>query len=120
MATDPLEWLRARCAALPEVTERRSHGTPTFFVGQKRPFVMFWVNHHEDGRAALWLAAPPGAQEACVAAQPDRYFRPPYVGHRGWLGVRVDGDPDLEEVGEHLLEAFYAIAPARLHPPVSQ
>ena len=97
MATDPLEWLRARCAALPEVTERLSHGTPTFFVGQKRPFVMFWVNHHED-----------------------RYFRPPYVGHRGWLGVRVDGDPDLEEVGEHLLEAFYAIAPARLHPPVSQ
>jgi hypothetical protein len=81
--------VRKTCLALPEVTERPSHGAPTFFVRGKRTFVMAWIDgHHDDDFPHLWCAAPPGAQEALVEAEPDRFFRPPYVGHRGWLAVR--------------------------------
>jgi hypothetical protein len=114
MITTPLDRVRAMCVALPEVSERLSHGAPTFFVREKRPFVMFMDDHHGDGRLALWCAAPQGAQEELVAADPTRFFRPPYVGTRGWLGVRVDGRPDWTEVGEVVEDAFRAVAPKTL------
>jgi hypothetical protein len=114
MATDPLARVRAVCSGLPEAAERLSHGAPTFFVGSGRSFVMYWDDHHGDGRLALWCAAPAGAQEALVATDPERYFRPPYVGHRGWVGVRIDGRPDWTEVAEVVLEAYRTVAPARL------
>lgn len=114
MAPDPLTRVRALCLALPEASERLSHGTPAWFVRGKRSFVMFWDDHHGDGRLALWCAARPGAQEAMVADDPDRYFRPPYVGHRGWVGMRVDRSPRWGEVAEVVEEAYRVVAPKSL------
>src|SRR3954471_10240706 len=85
-----LERVQAVCVALPGAVERLSHGSPAFFVGGKRCFVMFMDNHHGEGRLALWCAAAAGVQTALVDTDPDHYFVPPYVGHRGWIGVRLD------------------------------
>ena len=110
-----LDRVRAICLALPEVTERPSHGAPTFFVRGKKTFVQFWVEgHHDDDFPHLWCAAPPGVQEELVAAEPDRFFRPPYVGHRGWIGVRMDGDVDWDEVAGVCEEAYRTVAPQSL------
>jgi hypothetical protein len=106
--------VRRRCLQLPEVTERLSHGAPTFFVRSKATFATFHDDHHGDGRLALWCAAPPGAQEELVRTEPDRFFRPPYVGHRGWLGVRLDVEVDWDEVDRVLVEAYRQVAPKRL------
>jgi hypothetical protein len=112
---DPLARLRAICGSLPEVTERPSHGTPTFFVRDKSAFVYAWLDgHHDHTFPHLWCAAPQGAQEAMVAADPDRFFRPPYVGHRGWLGVRLDRRVDWDEVSELCEDAYRTVAPAQL------
>ena len=107
-----LERVRALCFALPEATERLSHGAPTFFV--KKSFIMFLNDHHGDGRLALWCAAPEGAQEAMVGADPERFFRPPYVGVRGWIGVRLDIRPDWHEIAGIVEDAYRAVAPAKL------
>jgi len=112
-----LERVREMCLSLPEVTERLSHGSPTWFVRGKKTFVSYLDDHHGDGRLALWCAAPPGMQDALVAGEPDHYFRPPYVGHRGWLGVRLDRDPDdidWAEVAELCEDAFRTVAPKKL------
>jgi hypothetical protein len=98
--------------ALPEVTEKLSHGAPTWFV--KRTFVMYHDDHHGDRRRALWCAAPPGAQEGLIAGSPDVYFRPPYVGHRGWIGVRLDRDLEWDAIAGAIEEAYLHVAPARL------
>jgi hypothetical protein len=112
---DPLDRLRTICATFPEVTERLSHGAPTWFVRDKSSFVSLWVNgHHDNDWPHLWCAASPGAQEALVAAEPDRFFRPPYVGHRGWLGVRLDVDVDWAEIAELCEDAYRAVASKRL------
>lgn len=112
--TDPVERLRRLCLALPEVTERASHGEPGFFVRGKKQFVAVDDHHHGADRLAFWCAAPPGAQEELIAADPDRFFRPPYVGHRGWLGVRIDTDPEWNEVAEIVRDAYLQIAPKTL------
>ena len=106
--------VRALCLALPETSERLSHGAPTFFVRGKKAFVMVLVDHHGDGIFGLWTAAPPGNQELLVAADPERFFRPPYVGHRGWLGVRLDGTVDWDEVAGIVEDAWATIAPRSL------
>ena len=93
-----LERLREVCLALPDASERLSHGAPTFFVRGKRAFVMVMNNHHGDGRFALWCAAPDGMQRALVDADSERFFVPPYVGHRGWLGVRLDRGFEWDEI----------------------
>jgi hypothetical protein len=111
--TDPLERLRRLCLALPETTERQSHGEPAWFVRGKKTFVSY-ADHHHDDRLAFWCAAPPGAQEALVAADPGRYFRPPYVGHRGWLGVYLDVPVDWEEIADLVADAWRMVAPKRL------
>ncbi|MFI7230203.1 MmcQ/YjbR family DNA-binding protein [Nonomuraea angiospora] len=110
---DALERLRALCLALPEVTERPSHGEPTWFVRGKKTFVMF-ADHHHDDRLAFWCAAPPGAQGELVAEDPERFFCPPYVGHRGWLGVYLDVEVDWAEVTEIVADAYRQIAPKSL------
>jgi hypothetical protein len=105
--------VRAICMALPEVTEKPSHGSPAFFV--KKQFVMLWADgHHDHGFPHLWCAAPDGAQEALIDADPARYFRPPYVGGRGWLGVRLDGRVDWDEVEALCEDAYRTVAPAPL------
>lgn len=110
---DPLPRLRALCLALPEVTERLSHGEPTWFVRDKKTFVMY-ADHHHDERLAFWCAAPPGVQEAMVAEEAGRFFRPPYVGVRGWLGVYLDVPVDWDEIGEIVADAYRTIAPTKL------
>jgi hypothetical protein len=107
--------LRAICLAFPEVTERLSHGAPTWFVRGKKTFVTLWAaGHHDVAFPHLWCAAPPGAQQELIAADPGRFFRPPYVGHRGWLGVRLDRDPDWAEIAELCEDAYRTVAPASL------
>jgi hypothetical protein len=108
-----LDRLRAICMALPGTTERLSHGEPTWFVQGKKTFVMF-SNHHHGGSLGFWCAAPPGAQDVLVNAAPDRFFVPPYVGHRGWPGVRLDVPADWDEVALIVEEAYRTVAPARL------
>jgi hypothetical protein len=81
--------LRATCLEFPDVTERPSHGMPAWFVG-KRQFAVFSNDHHGDGRVALVCAAPDGMQAMLVDSNPDAYYVPPYVGHMGWVGVRLD------------------------------
>jgi hypothetical protein len=106
--------VRTICLALPEVTERLSHGTPTWFVSGKT-FVTLWARgHHANEFPHLWCAGPPGAQQELIAAEPDRFFRPPYVGGRGWIGIRLDRDPDWTEIAELCQDAYRAIAPPRL------
>jgi hypothetical protein len=109
-----LERVRELCLALPETSERLSHGQPTFFIRGKKSFVMYLDNHHDDGRLALWCAAPEGMQEALVESAPEHYFRPPYVGHRGWLGVRLDRDPDWNDVAGAIEDAYLTVAPKQL------
>ena len=109
-----LEKLRTICLALPETSERLSHGAPTFFVREKRSFLMVLTNHHGDGRFAVWCAAPEGMQTMLVQADPERFFVPPYVGHRGWLGVRLDVDVDWDEVAGIVEDAYRMVAPKSL------
>ena len=109
-----LDRLRALCLELPEVEERPSHGAPTFFVRGKRPFVMVLTNHHGDGRFAIWCAAGEGIQGMLVDADAERFFVPPYVGHRGWLGVRLDRALDWDEIAGIVEDAYAEIAPAKL------
>jgi hypothetical protein len=113
MTDDPLERLRELCLTLPETTERLSHGEPTWFVRSKQTFVTY-ADHHHDDRLAFWCAAPPGAQDGLVRLDPERFFVPPYVGHRGWLGVWLDVEVDWEEVAGIVTDAYRAIAPKRL------
>ena len=106
--------LREICLALPETSERLSHGAPTFFVREKRAFLMVLTNHHGDGRFAIWCAAPDGMQKMLVEADPERFFVPPYVGHRGWLGVRLDRGLNWNELAGIAEDAYAEVAPARL------
>jgi GNAT superfamily N-acetyltransferase len=107
-----LERVRQIAAALPEASERLSHGEPTFFVAGK-VFVMFADNHHGDGRVAVWLPVPPGAQEALIEARPKTFFRPPYVGHRGWVGIVLHTVDDAE-LRLYVETAWELVAPKRL------
>jgi hypothetical protein len=116
----PLDRIRELCLALPETTERLSHGQPTFFIGGKRSFVMCLDNHHGDGRLAIWCAAPEGMQQALVAGAPEHYFVPPYVGHRGRLGVRLDRGIDWNEVAGAVEDAYLTVAPKRLVEAVAE
>lgn len=113
MTAEPLDRLREICLALPEVTERLSHGEPTWFVRDKKIFVTY-ANHHHDDQLACWCAAPPGAQDLLVSSAPERFFVPPYVGHRGWIGIRLDCPTDWEEIAGLITDAYRAVAPKRL------
>lgn len=119
MDDDPLARVRRLCLALPETTERLSHGSPTFFVRDKRVFVSY-VGYHHGNDLAFWCHAPVGAQQALVQSDPRRFFVPPYVGGRGWIGVYLDvqGKPNDEafwdEVAELVEDAYRMVAPRPL------
>jgi hypothetical protein len=111
--------LRKICLALPESTERLSHGEPTFFVGAKngkggKVFVMFANDHHGDGIVGIWCPAEPGAQATLIESDPRRFFRPPYVGPSGWIGVRLDRSVDWDEIGEIARDSWRLVAPKRI------
>ena len=108
-AKTPLDRVRELCLSLPETSERLSHGQPTFFIRGKKSFVMCLDNHHDDGRLALWCAAPEGMQEALVESMPEHYFRPPYVGHRGWIGVRLDSGLAWDAIAGAIEESYLEV-----------
>jgi hypothetical protein len=104
--------VRAIRLALPEVTERLSHGSPAFYVGKQ--FVMLWADgHHGHDFSHLWCAAAPGAQQELIAMAPERVFRPPYVGARGWIGVRLDEPADFGEIEIFVEDAYRSVATKR-------
>jgi hypothetical protein len=111
---DAVERLRRICLALPEVVERPSHGESAFFIRDKKQFVLVDDHHHGADHVAFWCPAPPGAQEAHIATDGVTFFRPPYVGHRGWIGVRIDVNPDWVEIEEIVREAYRQVAPKTL------
>ena len=106
-----LKRLRTICLGLPETSERLSHGAPSFFIREKKCFLMLLDDHHGDGRFAIWCAAPPGDQQLLVHADSEKFFVPPYVGHRGWLGVRLNDGVDWDEIAGIVEDAFFAVAP---------
>jgi predicted DNA-binding protein (MmcQ/YjbR family) len=106
----PIAKLRRLCLALPEAVEKEAWGDPTFRVRDK----IFAMPKQGDGRLSLWAKAPPGGQEHLVAADPARFFVPPYVGHRGWIGMRLDADPNWDEVAEVVRRSYRLTAPKRL------
>lgn len=112
-AEKQLERVRKICDAFPDTLEKISHGAPTFFAGGKKVFVMFNDNHHDDGHLAVWVPAPDGAQEILIESDPNTYFRPPYVGHKGWIGIELPKikKADLEA---HIEEAWQLAAPKKL------
>jgi hypothetical protein len=114
MNGEVLARIRTICSDLPETSERLSHGHPAFFVREKRCFTMVLDGHHGDERFALWCAAAPGTQELLVDADAEKYFRPPYVGHRGWIGVRLDRGLDWDELAGILEDAYAEVAPPAL------
>lgn len=109
---EQLQRVRSICSTLPEATEKLSHGEPTFFV-RKKVFAMFANNHHNDGRIAVWLPVPPGMQTMLIEAAPEKFFKPPYVGVRGWVGIELAQMSD-EELTYHLYNAYRQIAPQKL------
>jgi hypothetical protein len=111
-SNEQLERVRRICSTLPETTERLSHGEPTFFV-QEKVFVMFANNHHNDGHIAVWLPVPSGFQSALIEKSPATFFKPPYVGVRGWVGIELDQISD-KDLTFHIQVAWELIAPKRL------
>jgi hypothetical protein len=109
-----LAGVREICLSLPEVSERLSHGSPAWFVRAKKTVAMFVDDHHGDGILGIWCPAWPGVQEEMVALEPERFFRPPYVGPSGWLGVRLDVDVDWDEVRGILTDSYRKVAPKTL------
>src|SRR6266566_337976 len=114
MPEEVLEGIRKICLGLPETTERLSHGAPTFFVRGKRPFLMVMRDHHNDCLFAIWCPAGDGLQAMRVEADPERFFVPPYVGHRGWLGVRLDRGLHWDELAGIAEDAYAEVAPPKL------
>jgi hypothetical protein len=110
----PLDRLRALCLNLPEASERISHGEPMWFAGKGKGFAMFDDRHHGSPHVAVWLLQAPGVQERLIARDPERYFRPPYVGHRGWVAVILDGDPPWGEIADLVRDAWFEAATKRL------
>ncbi|MGV3710559.1 MAG: MmcQ/YjbR family DNA-binding protein [Gemmatimonas sp.] len=115
MPPSPIARLRKLCLALPESTEVEAWGEPTFRVRNKM-FATFASkdNHHGGGRNATWIKASPSNQALMIDARPDRFFKPPYVGPSGWIGVWLDGETDWKEVNELLRDGYRMIAPKKL------
>lgn len=104
MRIDPIEKLREVCLAMPEVVEKEAWGEATFRVRGKM-FAMTDNNHHDSGHVAVWCMAPPLAQAMLVESNPDVFFVPPYVGHKGWVGVRLDRKLDWKQIAQVLSDA---------------
>ena len=109
---DPLERLRAILEPWPETFEKLSHGAPTWWGGRKT-FATYHVDHHRDGRVAVWVKSTFDEQELRVESDPETFFVPPYVGPSGWVGMRLDRDPDWGVVTDLLEEGYRLVAPKR-------
>jgi hypothetical protein len=109
---EQIDRVRKICSTLPETSEKISHGEPTWFV-RKKVFAMFSNNHHNDGHVAVTVPAAIGVQAALIEASPEKFYKPPYVGVRGWIGIEMDRVSD-EELELHIKEAWKLIAPPKL------
>ena len=109
-----LERLRKICLALPEAQEKLSHGEPTWFAGKGKVFAMFDNHHHGALHASVWLPMPPGLQEALIESDPQRFWRPPYVGPSGWVAVVLDTKPDWGVVAGLVEQAYRRVATQKL------
>ena len=108
--------IRARCLSLPDASERESHGSPTFFVREKRSFLNLVASYYgPGGRPAIICAAPEGMQESLVEAKPALYFLPKYVAKLGWIGMWLDAGAKWEEL-DAVLTAAYATASEKAGP----
>jgi predicted DNA-binding protein (MmcQ/YjbR family) len=107
------ERLSAMCERLAE-SEEAAWGTHTQWSAGGKVFARFMVDHHGDGRIALWCKCAPGVQEALLDSGAERFFRPPYVGNRGWIGVRLDLVTDWEEIEDLVEESYRLLASKRL------
>ena len=116
MSQKHLQRVRRICATLPETTEKLSHGEPTFFV-RKKVFAMFSDNHHCDGHLAVIVPAPLGIQAMLVESSPEKFYKPPYVGVRGWVGIEL-GQISDEELAAHIRQAWRLVAPKKLQAVV--
>ncbi len=115
MAKKPIDHLRAICLRLPEAVEKETFDNPTFRVRDK----IFAMATQDDGRSSVWCKAQPGSQQILVNADPKRFFVPPYLGHKGWVGMRLDNKPDWAEVEALVKRSYKLIAPKRLASVVS-
>lgn len=114
--TEQIERVRRICLSLPGTWEKLSHGEPTWFAG-KKVFAMFSNNHHNDGHVAVVMPAAIGIQEMLIKKSPKKFYRPPYVGVRGWIGIEVGRVTD-KELSLHLKEAWQLIAPRKLRDQI--
>ncbi len=111
---DALARLREICLALPEAHEKLSHGEPTWFAGKGKTFAMLDDHHHGAPHLSVWLPAGPGIQQALVESDPKRYFRPPYVGPSGWVGVVLDHRPSWTKIAWLVEQAYRLVAHRQL------
>ena len=114
-AQRPLDRLRTLCLALPEAHEVEAWSEPTFRVKNKI-FAMYADsdNHHGAGRPCVWMKSTHLIQDMLIHEDADRYFAPPYVGPKGWVGIRLDKRPNWTTIGELLHDAYLLTAPKRI------
>ena len=117
LARTPVERLRRICLALPETTEKIAWGEPTWRVKGKL-FAQLDNHHHGADHLGVWLPAPLGEQESLIFLDAERFFRPPYVGGRGWVGVRIDKRPNWKLVASLVQQAYREVAPPRLRQAI--
>jgi predicted DNA-binding protein (MmcQ/YjbR family) len=115
-----LDRLRTICLELPEANEKLSHGEPTWFAGKGKVFAMLDDHHHGAAHIAVWLPQPLGMQETLIESDAERFFRPPYVGPSGWIGVVLDTDPDWQMVESMVRDAYVHVASAKLRAKLGQ
>jgi hypothetical protein len=112
-----MQRVREIAMGLPQVVERPSHGEASWFIGGRRNFVTM-SDHHHDDRVSVCFAADMGVQQLLVDRDPARYYRPPYVGGRGWVGAYLDGSgvaaPDWDEITQLITDAWLLVAPPRI------
>ena len=109
-----VDTLRKLCLSFPEANERRSHGEPTWFAGKGKVFAMLDNHHHGGAHVSVWLPQPLGVQEMLIECDPEQFFRPPYVGPSGWVGVVLDGKPDWASVAQLIRDAYVHVATRKL------
>jgi hypothetical protein len=112
--------LRDICLAFPAVVEKEAWGECTFRVAGGKMFAMTDCDHHKSGHVAIWIMAPPTVQESLIRSMPDRFFRPPYVGAKGWVGVLLNAHTDWEELAGILRDGYRLSAPVRRVQPKSR
>jgi hypothetical protein len=115
-AAAALDKLRAAALALPEADEKLSHGMPAFFIQKGKMFAYFWHHHHGDGvTAAIVKTSGPEEQAMLIEMEPDLYYRPPYFGPSGWVGMHLDRpDTDWDRVADRVAISWELVAPRRL------